>query len=525
MKKKIMIIAIMFALLLVVWFGNNAISSASQGDDKPLEVVFNPTDVINHDHDRDYGTFRPNFYSLPIQYVELVGEELFLAWELSRCLKERENENIAVSFIRYFNISKEDFTRANEESRQFLANRGRSPQDGSLFELYPVDLIFTFNNELINRYFLWENTPTAREFGMGIEFGHYRPLHYNMPAPFVELVGRIPFIKWKHSRSQEERENENIAVSFIREFNINKEDFTKANEEMRQVWANYGFASEEYRIRAEDQGYVRHESIWFEVYPVDLIFTFDNELINEYFLWENSPIAHAREENAANPTEAITDVAINITAPVAGVIPSTIAIGAGNFTIGEVTWMPNDTVFTANTSYAAKVTLRANVGYTFAELTSATINGSVATTVINTGSRVILSFQFPSIDSALIGTQAPQIRIDNEFVQIPTGDQQPIIADGRTLVPLRAVMEALGFEVEWEPTQNRVNLEKPGFDISLTIGSRIMVVNGNNVSLDVSAQLINNRTMVPLRAISEATGMEVRWDDESLIVDILTDLY
>ena len=118
--------------------------------------------------------------------------------------------------------------------------------------------------------------------------------------------------------------------------------------------------------------------------------------------------------------------------------------------------------------------------------------------------------------------QSPQIQINGEIVRISFGDQQPIIVDGRTLVPLRVVMEALGFEVGWAPAQNRVNLEKPGFDISLTIGSRTMVVNENNVSLDVSAQLINGRTMVPLRAISEATGMEVRWDGENAIIDILT---
>ena len=122
--------------------------------------------------------------------------------------------------------------------------------------------------------------------------------------------------------------------------------------------------------------------------------------------------------------------------------------------------------------------------------------------------------------------RSPQIQINGEIVRIPFGDQQSIIVDGRTLVPLRAVMEALGFEVGWETTsQNRVTLIKLEFDISFTIGSRIMIVNGNNVSLDVPAQLINGRTMVPLRAISEATGMEVRWDDENLIVDILTDLY
>ena len=119
--------------------------------------------------------------------------------------------------------------------------------------------------------------------------------------------------------------------------------------------------------------------------------------------------------------------------------------------------------------------------------------------------------------------QNPQIRIDREFVQIPEGEQAPLIIDGRTLVPLRAVMEALGFEVEWEPApQNRANLVKNGFNISVTIGGEAMNVNGRYILLDVQAQLINARTMLPLRAISEATGMEVRWDRENFIVSILT---
>ena len=449
----------------------------------------------------DFGIFRPNFQSLPIHFVDLVGEEVFREWEDSRLdsksLEEIYSESIAVSFIRYFNISREDFTRANEKWYQSVINRGLSPLGSSAFELFPVDLIFTFDNELINKYFLWENSPIAEEFGMGMERGQHRRLHYNMPAPFAELVGRMTFIQWKHARSQEERANENIAVSFIREFNISKEDFTRANEEMRRVWSRYHFTNTN-----------------FELYPVDLIFTFDNELINEYFLWENSPIDWERELWAANPTEGITNVAINITAPVAGAVPSTTATGAGNFTIGEVTWSQNDT---------AMVTLRANRGYTFARLTNATINGNAATIVTNTGSRIILSYQFTPNDSASIITQTVQIRIDGEFVQIPAGEQQPIIVNGRTLVPFRAVMEALGFEVDWEPApQNRATLAKPGYDVSVTIGSNIMIVNENNISLDVPAQLINARTMVPLRAISEATGMEVRWDRENFIVNILT---
>ena len=71
--------------------------------------------------------------------------------------------------------------------------------------------------------------------------------------------------------------------------------------------------------------------------------------------------------------------------------------------------------------------------------------------------------------------QNPQIRIDREFVQIPEGEQAPLIIDGRTLVPLRAVMEALSFEVDWEPApQNRATIVKPGYDISVTIGNNTM---------------------------------------------------
>jgi len=233
----------------------------------------------------DVGRHRPIFYHLPYPFVQIVGSDAHRAFRISRCPIETETENIAVSFIRYFNISKEDFTRANEQRRQLLIDRGTIPGITSSFELYPVDLIFTFDNERINEYFLWENSPSAREFGMGMDVGYHRYLFYNMPAPFVELVGRETFIQWRNSRSDEERENENIAVSFVRYFDISPEDFNRANEEMRQVWERDGFTP-------------AHSSI-YELYPVDLIFTAvssrDNTALNEYFLWENSQAAHEVE--------------------------------------------------------------------------------------------------------------------------------------------------------------------------------------------------------------------------------------
>jgi len=117
-------------------------------------------------------------------------------------------------------------------------------------------------------------------------------------------------------------------------------------------------------------------------------------------------------------------------------------------------------------------------------------------------------------------TPSPRIRINGEFVYVPADDQAPVIIDGRTLVPLRAVMEALGFEVLWVAEKQMIFLDRPGYSISVQPNNDTMVVNLEMITLDVPPQIMNDRTMVPVRAISEATGMRVSWDSENLIVDI-----
>ena len=117
---------------------------------------------------------------------------------------------------------------------------------------------------------------------------------------------------------------------------------------------------------------------------------------------------------------------------------------------------------------------------------------------------------------------SPQIRVDGEFVYIPYDDQRPIIVDGRTLVPLRAVMEKLGFEVLWHDETRSITLIRDEHNIFMQIGDLYMFVDGIGVSLDIPAEIVNGRTMVPVRAISEAADMEIGWDDENLIVNIVT---
>lgn len=91
-------------------------------------------------------------------------------------------------------------------------------------------------------------------------------------------------------------------------------------------------------------------------------------------------------------------------------------------------------------------------------------------------------------------------------------DQPPVILNDRTLVPLRGIFEALGATVSWEQNTKTVTATKEGTTIRLTIGSAKAHKNGMTINLDQPPQLINDRTMLPVRFVSEALGAEVNWD-------------
>lgn len=101
-----------------------------------------------------------------------------------------------------------------------------------------------------------------------------------------------------------------------------------------------------------------------------------------------------------------------------------------------------------------------------------------------------------------------------------TFDQPPIIVDGRTLVPIRAIFEALGASVDWNGDTQTVTSMRGDTTVSLTIGSDTMIKNGITYTLDVPAQIVNERTLVPARAIAEAFGCGVDWDGDTQTVII-----
>ncbi len=94
------------------------------------------------------------------------------------------------------------------------------------------------------------------------------------------------------------------------------------------------------------------------------------------------------------------------------------------------------------------------------------------------------------------------------------------IINSRTMVPLRAIFEALGATVEWDDATRTVTSEKDGTKVELTIGDANIYVDGIATELDVPAQIVDNRTLVPARAVAEAYGCEVGWDEATRTVTI-----
>ena len=99
-------------------------------------------------------------------------------------------------------------------------------------------------------------------------------------------------------------------------------------------------------------------------------------------------------------------------------------------------------------------------------------------------------------------------------------DQPPVIDNGRTLVPLRAIFEALGASVAWDSASQTVTSTRDDTTVKATIGNTTMYKNDKAVTLDVPAKIVNSRTLVPVRAIAEAFGSQVQWDGKTKTVII-----
>ncbi len=112
----------------------------------------------------------------------------------------------------------------------------------------------------------------------------------------------------------------------------------------------------------------------------------------------------------------------------------------------------------------------------------------------------------------------PKVFVNGEKLTV---DIYPKIENNRTLVPLRGVFEALDADVLWDDSIKTITATKGDITIRLQIGSNTLYKNGEPIEIDVPAKIENGRTLVPLRAISEALECDIVWDDVDRIVNII----
>ncbi|NLG33545.1 MAG: SH3 domain-containing protein, partial [Syntrophomonadaceae bacterium] len=111
----------------------------------------------------------------------------------------------------------------------------------------------------------------------------------------------------------------------------------------------------------------------------------------------------------------------------------------------------------------------------------------------------------------------PKVFLDNRLL---TFGVPPVIEEGRTLVPLRAIFEAMGAAVSWDNQTRTVTATKGDTTVILPIGSTKPTVNGQVWEIEVPAKIVQDRTLAPLRFVGEAFGGQVAWDGNSRTINI-----
>jgi len=224
----------------------------------------------------------------------------------------------------------------------------------------------------------------------------------------------------------------------------------------------------------------------------------------------------------ANPETITMDGNKAVTATFAATPAYTLTPTAG--TGGTMT--PN-TVQTVLRGGSATFSIAANTGYHIADVAvDGASQGSVSTYVFtNVTSNHTISARFEQEGKQMVMV----LQIGKSTFTVngvsKTLDSPPVIKNGRTLVPIRAIIEALGGTVGWDATARKATVTLGSATVELWIGKSAARVNGVSTLIDpantkVVPEIINGRTMLPVRFVSENLGCSVLWADATKTITI-----
>ncbi len=116
---------------------------------------------------------------------------------------------------------------------------------------------------------------------------------------------------------------------------------------------------------------------------------------------------------------------------------------------------------------------------------------------------------------------SPVMTVNGEEAAVDENGTVPVIVNGRTLLPVRALIEKMGGTVGWNAEEKLVTLNYKSEEIKLTIDSVSAYLNGEEKTLDTAPEIINGRTMLPIRFIAEGFNFSVEWNEEEKTVTVM----
>ncbi len=120
-----------------------------------------------------------------------------------------------------------------------------------------------------------------------------------------------------------------------------------------------------------------------------------------------------------------------------------------------------------------------------------------------------------------VSAQDVTVRLDGNEIKSDKAE----INNGSTMVPMRAIFEAFGMNVDWNNDEKKITATKGEETVLLTVGEKIITVNDKEVELSVAPYIKDGTTLVPVRAVAEGLNAKVSWNNYTKSVDIVTDLY
>lgn len=118
---------------------------------------------------------------------------------------------------------------------------------------------------------------------------------------------------------------------------------------------------------------------------------------------------------------------------------------------------------------------------------------------------------------------AKEVKISIDGKAMVPKDMPAVIIDGRTMLPMRQIAQELGCEVTWNEAAKQIYVMRGSDIIVFTVDSKAGYENGKEFTMDVPATIVNDRTMLPVRALADALHLNIKWDDPNRTVIINSD--